>query len=228
MSASPSTKRRPATMSRSVSKAIIQRARCSDCSATIRPILRSPPELRELYQQEESFLGGWEGVAMWTWLARLIGGPAITGLISAYKAKLDAANTQDRIAADLASKEIEGRDRREKAGVCNHHRRARPMVHRHHPASARLPNHHLLLEGDRVGQGARVRRYRSDHRNDCRLDRHDRHRLCRWPNDRKGRAHFQAVTRCLADGCAISAENQSQRRAPPERATPAKRSCHAQ
>ena len=31
---------------------------------------------------------------MWTWLASLIGGPVITGLINAYKAKLDAANTQ--------------------------------------------------------------------------------------------------------------------------------------
>lgn len=44
---------------------------------------------------------------MWTWLASLIGGPVINGLISAYKAKLDAANTQDHIAADLAAKEIE-------------------------------------------------------------------------------------------------------------------------
>ena len=44
---------------------------------------------------------------MWTWLASLLGGPVITGLISAYKAKLDAANSQDRIAADLAAKEIE-------------------------------------------------------------------------------------------------------------------------
>jgi hypothetical protein len=42
---------------------------------------------------------------VWSWL--LIGGPVITGLINAYKAKLDAANTQDRIAADLAAKEIE-------------------------------------------------------------------------------------------------------------------------
>jgi hypothetical protein len=40
-------------------------------------------------------------------LASLIGGPVITGLINAYKAKLDAANIQDRIAADLAAKEIE-------------------------------------------------------------------------------------------------------------------------
>jgi hypothetical protein len=31
----------------------------------------------------------------------------IKGLISAYRAKLDAANTQDRVAADLAAKEIE-------------------------------------------------------------------------------------------------------------------------
>src|SRR5581483_5025999 len=45
--------------------------------------------------------------SMWTWVASLIGGPVITGLINAYKAKLDAANTQDRIAADLAAKEIE-------------------------------------------------------------------------------------------------------------------------
>jgi hypothetical protein len=44
---------------------------------------------------------------MWSWLATLIGGPVITGLINAYKAKLEAANIQDRIAADLAAKEIE-------------------------------------------------------------------------------------------------------------------------
>ena len=44
---------------------------------------------------------------MWSWLARLIGGPVVTGLINAYKAKLDAANTRDHIAADLAAKEIE-------------------------------------------------------------------------------------------------------------------------
>ncbi len=43
---------------------------------------------------------------MWSWLATLIGGPVVNGLINAYKAKLDAANTQDRIAADLAAKEI--------------------------------------------------------------------------------------------------------------------------
>jgi hypothetical protein len=44
---------------------------------------------------------------VWSWLASIIGGPVITGLINAYKAKLDAANIQDRIAADLAAKEIE-------------------------------------------------------------------------------------------------------------------------
>jgi hypothetical protein len=44
---------------------------------------------------------------MWTWLASLIGGPVITGLINAYKARLDASNTKDRIAADLAAKKIE-------------------------------------------------------------------------------------------------------------------------
>jgi hypothetical protein len=44
---------------------------------------------------------------MWGWLANLIGGPVVTGLINAYKARLDASNTKDRIAADLAAKEIE-------------------------------------------------------------------------------------------------------------------------
>ena len=44
---------------------------------------------------------------MWSWLASLIGGPVVNGLISAYKARLDASNTKDHIAADLAAKEIE-------------------------------------------------------------------------------------------------------------------------
>jgi hypothetical protein len=44
---------------------------------------------------------------MWSSLASLIGGPVVSGLINSYKAKLEAANTQDRIAADLAAKEIE-------------------------------------------------------------------------------------------------------------------------
>ena len=45
---------------------------------------------------------------MWSWLASLLGGPIITGLLNAYKAKLDAANTRDAQAVDLAKKEIEG------------------------------------------------------------------------------------------------------------------------
>jgi hypothetical protein len=44
---------------------------------------------------------------VWSWLASLIGGPVISGLINAYKAKLDASNTRDRLAADLAAREIE-------------------------------------------------------------------------------------------------------------------------
>jgi hypothetical protein len=47
---------------------------------------------------------------MWSTLASLLtnilGGPVVNGLIAAYKAKLDAANTTDRLAADLAAKEI--------------------------------------------------------------------------------------------------------------------------
>jgi hypothetical protein len=44
---------------------------------------------------------------MWAWLASFVGGPVVNSLINAYKTKLDAANTRDRIAADLAAKEIE-------------------------------------------------------------------------------------------------------------------------
>ena len=44
---------------------------------------------------------------MWTFLASLLGGPIVNTLIAAYKAKLDAANTRDALAAGLAAKEIE-------------------------------------------------------------------------------------------------------------------------
>ena len=43
---------------------------------------------------------------MWTFLANLIGGPIVSGLIGAYKAKLAAGNTADKIAADLAQREL--------------------------------------------------------------------------------------------------------------------------
>ena len=44
---------------------------------------------------------------MLAWLASIIGSPIVNGLIEGYKAKLDAANTPDRIAAELAAKAIE-------------------------------------------------------------------------------------------------------------------------
>lgn len=44
---------------------------------------------------------------MWSWLASFLTGPVISGAISAYKAKLEAGNTQERIAADLAQRELE-------------------------------------------------------------------------------------------------------------------------
>lgn len=40
-------------------------------------------------------------------LISLLGGPVLKGLIESYRAKLDAANSADRIAADLAMAEIE-------------------------------------------------------------------------------------------------------------------------
>lgn len=44
---------------------------------------------------------------MLAWLGSLLGGPIVNGLISAYKAKLDAANSEGAQAADLAKKAIE-------------------------------------------------------------------------------------------------------------------------
>jgi hypothetical protein len=44
---------------------------------------------------------------MMHWLISLLTGPIINGAISAYKAKLDAGNTRERIAADLAAKDLE-------------------------------------------------------------------------------------------------------------------------
>lgn len=43
---------------------------------------------------------------MWTFLASFISGPVINGLIGAYKAKLESGNTSERIAADLAAREL--------------------------------------------------------------------------------------------------------------------------
>jgi hypothetical protein len=44
---------------------------------------------------------------MWTALLSFLGGPVIKGLIDGYKAKLEAGNTSERIAADLAARELE-------------------------------------------------------------------------------------------------------------------------
>jgi hypothetical protein len=43
---------------------------------------------------------------MWGMLASLIGGPILNSLVAAYKARLEATNTTERLAVDLAAKEI--------------------------------------------------------------------------------------------------------------------------
>ena len=45
-------------------------------------------------------------IAVLQWLASFLSGPIVNGFIDAYKAKLDAANLHDRIAADLAGQAI--------------------------------------------------------------------------------------------------------------------------
>lgn len=40
-------------------------------------------------------------------ILNFFGGPVVKGMVDAYKAKLDAGNTQERIAADLATRELD-------------------------------------------------------------------------------------------------------------------------
>ncbi len=42
----------------------------------------------------------------WSVIANLIGGPLVSGLLDGYKAKIAAGNTSERIAADLAGREL--------------------------------------------------------------------------------------------------------------------------
>jgi hypothetical protein len=44
---------------------------------------------------------------MWQAILAFLGGPVIKGLIDGYKAKLDAGNTSEKIAADLAQKDLD-------------------------------------------------------------------------------------------------------------------------
>lgn len=45
--------------------------------------------------------------AIFKWLAGFLAGPVLGKAVDAYKAKLEAGNTQERIAADLAMRELE-------------------------------------------------------------------------------------------------------------------------
>jgi hypothetical protein len=44
---------------------------------------------------------------MWAWLGNLIAGPILGKALDAYKAKLAAGNTSERVAADLAARELD-------------------------------------------------------------------------------------------------------------------------
>ncbi|MDR3469818.1 MAG: hypothetical protein P4M07_28140 [Xanthobacteraceae bacterium] len=43
---------------------------------------------------------------MWALILNFLGGPVISGLISAYKARLSSIDTQDQLALDLLQKEV--------------------------------------------------------------------------------------------------------------------------
>jgi hypothetical protein len=124
---------------------------------------------------------------MWSWLASLIGGPVITGLINAYKAKLDASNTQDRIAADLAAKEIEAEiAARKEASAIIIAEQGRWYTAIIRPLLA-FP---LVIYLWKVIVWDKVlgRNHRSHHRHGSGLDRYDHYRVRRRPVDREGRA----------------------------------------
>jgi hypothetical protein len=44
---------------------------------------------------------------MWTWLASFLSGPLLSKLVDAYKAKLESDNNSEKVAADLAGKDLE-------------------------------------------------------------------------------------------------------------------------
>lgn len=44
---------------------------------------------------------------MWTWLASFISGPLLGKAVDAYKAKLEAGNDRERMATDLAARELQ-------------------------------------------------------------------------------------------------------------------------
>lgn len=44
---------------------------------------------------------------MWAIIAKLLSGPIISAAVEAYKAKLQAGSNQDKLAADLAGKDLE-------------------------------------------------------------------------------------------------------------------------
>src|SRR4051812_31322542 len=73
------------------------------CITALFQFLRNLADSRHKEELVKAAASTQENYTMWSWVASLIGGPVITGLINAYKAKLDASNTQERIAA----KEIE-------------------------------------------------------------------------------------------------------------------------
>lgn len=54
---------------------------------------------------------------MWQFLASLIGGPVVNGLVEAYKQKLAAGNTSERIAAELAQRELSVEQRERELAV---------------------------------------------------------------------------------------------------------------
>jgi hypothetical protein len=71
-------------------------APCAECGRRARTglhCLSKPNRVPKLFLSED----------MWSWLASLIGGPVLTGLINAYKAKLDAYNMRTAIGHRLKS-----------------------------------------------------------------------------------------------------------------------------
>jgi hypothetical protein len=57
---------------------------------------------------------------MWSWLASFLSGPIIKGVLDGYKAKLAAGNTTERIAADLAGRELAVQQREHEVNAERH------------------------------------------------------------------------------------------------------------
>jgi hypothetical protein len=110
---------------------------------------------------------------MLQWILSALSAPVFNTIVEAYKAKLASANERDKLAVDLAVKEIEAGShralRRRRSSLPG-----RALVDVDHPSACGAAGGDLHLEGHCLGQGFGLGLDRSAHRRCQHLGRHYR------------------------------------------------------